>query len=131
MKKILVFALLIGMISYQALAVAEEMQGMGGDMPQEQGMSRGQEDGQGQMRRPKMNPMMMGMMGGKESLVATSDGGIVVLAGPKLLKYDKDLNLIKEVEIKKGKKPGSGQMQEPPPQEPADDLQEEPAPPAN
>lgn len=40
---------------------------------------------------------MMGM--GKE-MVATSDGGIIVLAGGKLYKYDKDLNLKKEVELK-------------------------------
>ena len=35
-----------------------------------------------------------------KQMVATGDGGIIVLTGNKLLKYDKDLNLIKEVEIK-------------------------------
>ncbi|MBN1870433.1 MAG: hypothetical protein JW847_07670 [Candidatus Omnitrophica bacterium] len=44
-------------------------------------------------------PNMMGQMMQK-SMVATSDGGVIVLAGNKLFKYDKDLNLIKEVEIK-------------------------------
>jgi hypothetical protein len=59
---------------------------------------------------------MMGMMGGKEGMmgmkgmmmmkmmhpdvVATSDGGIVILQGNKLTKYDKNLNVVKEVEIK-------------------------------
>lgn len=38
------------------------------------------------------------MMG--RSLVATADGGVVVLLGNKLYKYDKDLVLQKEVEIK-------------------------------
>jgi hypothetical protein len=42
-----------------------------------------------------MCPMMMG-----KSMVASSDGGVIVLAGNKLQKYDKDLMLIKEVEIK-------------------------------
>jgi hypothetical protein len=38
------------------------------------------------------------MMG--KSLVATADGGVVVWLGNKLLKYDNDLVLQKEVEIK-------------------------------
>jgi hypothetical protein len=42
---------------------------------------------------------MPGMMMNK-SMVATSDGGVIVMAGNKLLKYDKDLNLQKEVELK-------------------------------
>jgi hypothetical protein len=46
-----------------------------------------------------MHSMMMKMMMGK-SLVATEDGGIVVMSGNKLMKYDKDLNLKKEVELK-------------------------------
>lgn len=96
------------------LLFAEEMQEMG-DSQQQGGpgmMGNGGNNsmsGSGQMRGGGgrgMNPMMMGMMGGKESVVATSDGGVVVLAGPKLMKYDRDLNLVKEVEIKKGK-PGS------------------------
>lgn len=45
-----------------------------------------------------MGPMMMKMM--EKSLVPTSDGGIVLLAGNKITKYDKDLNVMKEVEIK-------------------------------
>ena len=48
---------------------------------------------------------MMGMMGmrammNKPMLVATSDGGVVVLAGKKLYKYDASLNLVKEADIK-------------------------------
>jgi hypothetical protein len=42
---------------------------------------------------------MMGMMMKKE-MVASSDGGVIVLSGNKLLKYDKNLKLVKEVEIK-------------------------------
>lgn len=45
--------------------------------------------------------MMGGMMKcmSDKSLVATSDGGVVVLVGHKLIKFDKDLNVVKEVEI--------------------------------
>lgn len=45
-----------------------------------------------------------GMMHRQPSVVATSDGGIVILDGPRLLKYDAQLNLIGEAELKPGKK---------------------------
>lgn len=51
----------------------------------------------------------MGMMGGKmhepPKMVATSDGGVIVLAGRKLSKYDGLLNLVKEVEMQGGPSP--------------------------
>lgn len=40
-----------------------------------------------------------GMMMGK-SVTATSDGGVIVSVGNKLMKYDKNLKLVKEAEIK-------------------------------
>ena len=40
-----------------------------------------------------------GMMKHK-CVVATSDGGVVVMMGDKLAKYDKNLNLVKETELK-------------------------------
>ena len=52
--------------------------------------------------RARMNSMR-GMMTRKmmdKTLIATEDGGVIVMVGNKLIKYDKDLNLIKEVEIK-------------------------------
>lgn len=42
----------------------------------------------------------MGMMIDKGEMVATQDGGVIVMAGNKLLKYDKDLKLVKEVYVK-------------------------------
>ena len=51
----------------------------------------------------------MGGMMNKDSVVATADGGVVVMQGPRLLKYDKDLNLVKEVELPRGKKPGQAE----------------------
>lgn len=60
-----------------------------------QGMMMGKE----KMAMCPMHGMMMGSMMAK-SIAATADGGIVVMAGNKLSKYDKDLNLIKDVEVK-------------------------------
>lgn len=42
---------------------------------------------------------MMKMM--HKKLVATDDGGVVLMMGNKLIKYDDKLNLVNEVEIKK------------------------------
>jgi hypothetical protein len=56
-----------------------------------------------QIEKERMGGMAMQMMGAMQrQMVATNDGGVIVLAGNKLLKYDKDLNLIKEVELKTG-----------------------------
>lgn len=73
-----------------------EMMGQQGMMGEE-GMMMGKDKmmGMGNMCGMMMNSMMM-----SKSLVATSDGGVIVIAGNKLQKYDKDLNLKKEVEIK-------------------------------
>ena len=68
----------------------------------EDDMSEMRNDGRGKGK-------MMGMMH-QDSLVATSDGGGVVLQGPRLIKYDKDLNLVKETELPRGKKPGNHEM---------------------
>ena len=65
---------------------------------------------------------MMGMMH-NDSLVATSDGGVAVLQGPRLLKYDASLTLVKEVELPKGKKP-----EHPEGQAPQDENQDSGAP---
>lgn len=54
-------------------------------------------EGRGSHKMSSMPDMMRMVM--PKQMVATSDGGIIVLVGKKLLKYDKDLNLIKEVEI--------------------------------
>lgn len=99
--------------SFGSLGFAEDMQGMENEPQQAQGMMMGG-PGEGMMGSSgKGNPGMMGKMMGmmpKESLVATSDGGVVVLAGPRLLKYDADLMLVKEVELPKGKGPGQPDM---------------------
>ena len=44
---------------------------------------------------------MMVMQAMKErSIVATSEGGMVVIIGNQMVKYDKDLNVVKEAELK-------------------------------
>ena len=52
----------------------------------------------GKMKSNSMKNMAMKKMMEKQ-IVATEDGGVVVLVGNKLLKYDKKLNLINETEI--------------------------------
>ncbi len=56
-----------------------------------------------QMGKEEMGRMAMQMMGAmQKQMVSTNDGGVIVWAGDKLFKYDKDLNLVKEVELKTG-----------------------------
>ena len=47
---------------------------------------------------------------GKSQMVATDEGGVIVLAGNKLMKYDADLNLVKEVEVKMPMSPMGGKQ---------------------
>ena len=54
--------------------------------------------------------MMMPMMMGK-SMVATTDGGVVVMLGNKLFKYDKNLVLKNEAELKIDKEAMHGMME--------------------
>ncbi|MGE5279240.1 MAG: hypothetical protein ACM3L6_00665 [Deltaproteobacteria bacterium] len=54
---------------------------------------------QGAWQRMKGKFMEMPMMMPRE-MVATSDGGVVVLIGEKLLKYDKNLDLKAEAQLK-------------------------------
>jgi hypothetical protein len=52
----------------------------------------------GMMKGDFMGHMMMNKMMTKQ-LVATSDGGVVILMGNKIIKYDRNLKLVKETEI--------------------------------
>ena len=79
-----------------AFAEYQEMQQPGQDR-EEQGARGGKEKGM-------KNQMMKGMHQ-QPSMVATADGGVIVLSGPKLAKYDGQLNLVKEVELRPSHKP--------------------------
>ncbi|MGA2775785.1 MAG: hypothetical protein ABSE81_06995 [Candidatus Omnitrophota bacterium] len=68
-----------------------------------------------QIEKERMGGMVMQMMGTiQKQIVATNDGGVIVMAGNKLFKYDKDLNFVKEVELKTAVelKVDAGSMQE-------------------
>ena len=90
MKKSIILLTVIALAatgSYVAFA-QRQMGGMQG-----QGMMGGGMQGRGMMMNP-MGPMM-----GGSSTVAAQDGGVIVLMGNQLLKYDKNLNLAKKAEI--------------------------------
>jgi hypothetical protein len=88
MKKIIVVSIISIILMTQSFAYAQGPQKMMGKKSTKPGMM-GMYPGMG---------MKKWMMGGQ--MVATKDGGVIVMMGNQLLKYDKDLNLQKEVEIK-------------------------------
>ena len=97
MKKSLIAVAVVMIVGTSGLAIAQ-MQDKGKEM---MGDKAGMMDGKGGMMGKGMmgmHGMMMKMM--EKSVVATSDGGIVVVSATKLSKYDKDLNLVKEVDLK-------------------------------
>ena len=105
MKKSLIVIAAVIIVGTSGLAIAQmndkgkEMMGdkagmMGGKSGMMGMMGKGMMDG----KMMGMCPMMKSMM--ERSIVATSDGGIIVVMGNKLTKYDKDLNVVKEVELK-------------------------------
>ncbi len=58
--------------------------------------------------------MLFEMMGGlHDKLVATQDGGVVLLVGDKLTKYDRNLNVVNEVKIEFPKGPMGPGMDHP------------------
>ncbi len=59
-------------------------------------------EGKGGMMGKGMMMKMMGMMQQMHSnMVATSDGGVIVSSGGKLIKYDNQLNVVKQVDLPK------------------------------
>ena len=67
------------------------------------GMRKGKMMHRGGKTEAKGESMMGGgMMGGgmmRRQVVPTEDGGIVILMGDKIVKYDKNLNMVNETEI--------------------------------
>ncbi len=99
MDKKIFFVFVFGMFaitSLQSGVYAEDMKEMD-PMHSETGKN------EGMAKRDKGMPPMMMMqtkMMMEKSVVATSDGGVVIVTGNKMTKYDKDLNVVKEVEMK-------------------------------
>jgi hypothetical protein len=98
MKGHKVFAVVLGVlmgVSLSSLSFAEAVKGNHSDAACKT-CSAKLKDGMasGIMPIPVMNPMM-----GRQ-VVATSDGGVVIITGNAVAKYDKDMNLVKESELK-------------------------------
>ena len=92
MKKILYAVMLIvWCLAIAAVSFAEEQGNIEKDM-------QGREMKSDRQKVPCGFGIMKMMQDAK--LVATDDGGIIVMVGNKLLKYDRDLNLVKETGIK-------------------------------
>jgi len=83
-------------IGLNSLSFAQGMNEKMGDQPM---MGKDMMTKEKMMEKCPMHGMMMkGMM--EKTIIATADGGVFVLVGNKLIKYDKNLNLVKEIEIK-------------------------------
>ena len=111
MKKSLIAIAAVIIVGTSGLAIAQmndkgkEMMGdkagmMGGkgDMMGMMGKGmmgdKGMMEGKGMMMHSMMSTMM------NKSMVASPDGGVIVMTANKLTKYDKDLNVVKEVDLK-------------------------------
>ncbi|GEM_PF-1752421 len=91
MKKFTYLIVVVAVVFVTRFAFAEEMKGsmMGKGMMGDKGMMEG---------KGMMHGMMNVMM--NKSMVATSDGGVIVMTANKLTKYDQNLNVVKEADIK-------------------------------
>lgn len=93
MKRTLLVGMLVAVLVLTVTAVSFAQEP---PMGKEGMMGKGMKEGM--MKKHPGLQMMKGMMGGL--MVATKDGGVIVMIGNRLLKYDRNLNLQKEVEIK-------------------------------
>ena len=109
MKKIIsavvLLSLLISVPVFAEETKKEEMPAMSMNGPM--GMSMNKPAG---MSTGMPMGMPMGSMMGKTQMVATDEGGVIVLAGNKLMKYDADLNLVKEADVKMPMGPMGGKQ---------------------
>jgi hypothetical protein len=81
---------------------------MGGGMAQRRNMMGAR---MGMMRMCDTHRMVAQSIA-QETIVPTTDGGVVIMVGNKLMKYDSSLNLIKEMELKIDYEAMQQQMQE-------------------
>jgi hypothetical protein len=95
-----VFCMSVAAVSFAQDSDKDKGPIMGREMMGKQGMMehKGWKDQGGRKGCMGEMPGMMGMS--RTSMVATSDGGVVVLSGTNLYKYDKNLNLVKKTQIK-------------------------------
>lgn len=115
MRKVIAVIIAVLILSFPGMALAQMEKGEGmmddkGMEMKEHGMMHDGMMGQGDMMG---GPMMKHMMG--PIVVATSDGGVVVVIGDKMTKYDQDLDVIGQADLKADmqgmkKKCGCGMM---------------------
>lgn len=98
-------AMYLGLVAFLAVSVftitavnAEETDAVAAEKMKKHGKMMGEGKMMEGMHRAGAKMGMMEMMMKKE-MISTPDGGVILLAGNKLLKYDKNLKLVKEVEI--------------------------------
>ncbi len=97
MRKTIGVIAIVAVLAFSGVAFAQmNEKGMGQGM----GMMKGDMMDKDGMMGGKMGCSMMQHMMGGSSMVATSDGGVVVLSGCTLTKYDKNLKEVKEVQLK-------------------------------
>jgi hypothetical protein len=94
MKKTMILTVIVLVAAVGTYVVMAQQNDGGGMM---RGGMRGGMQGRGMMMGG--DGMGMGMMMSNSALVATQDGGVIVLIGNELLKYDKDLNMVKKTEV--------------------------------
>ena len=102
MKKFLLLLAVLALVGFATVSFAEEPAGaakeekgpMGGEMME--GKMKGEH--KGMMGHGMTCPLCSSMM--ERQVVSTGDGGFVVILGSKATKYDKDLAVVKEVELK-------------------------------
>lgn len=105
MKKIIILLAIVTVVLSMgsfAFAASKEEPKFGGEhsaMPMSPDMERGGAMGMGS-RVPMMSSMVMMQMLREKSITPTSDGGVLIIVGNQMIKYDKDLNVVKEAELK-------------------------------
>jgi hypothetical protein len=104
MRKLLGFVLIVVLVAAVSRFVfAQETKD---SMPDKKAMKAAMADKETMMaRHGKMTAMcpmhgMMAKMMMQREMVAAKDGGVIVMSGNRLLKYDRNLNLKKEIELK-------------------------------
>ena len=94
MKKYSLLLALLALVGFATVSLAEEPAAM----KEEKGPMGGMMGEHKGMMGHRMCPLCSSMM--ERQVVSTGDGGFVVILGSKATKYDKDLNVVKEVEMK-------------------------------
>lgn len=92
MNKKLIFLTMVGIVGFTAVALACGNSECGKGMPMPNQIS-------GKVRS---NVMGNGMF--NKTVVATSDGGVVIIMGNKVVKYDRNLKLVNQADLPGGEK---------------------------